>query len=92
MQFIELVSSSAAGAALQASKSYQNPRSALIVFLTGWTLAFLTANDVKIYIEEQFGIALGVSAVAFLMAYLGTPILTRADALIDAVKIKGQDS
>lgn len=89
MQFLELVTSSAAGAALQASRSYENVKSTVVVFLTGWALAFFTAEDVKAYLEDQFGLVLQLSAVAFLLAYLGTPALVRVNALIDSVRFKG---
>lgn len=57
------------------------------VFLTGFFLSYFIASDLVRFMENQFSLIVSYGAMYFVIAYLGSSLLSRATDLISVWKM-----
>lgn len=57
------------------------------VFISSACLAYFVGPEVIKLVQSYFGFALGVGAVYFLIAYMGSELLDKASKIIKAIQV-----
>ena len=57
------------------------------VFITGFFLSYFIASDVVVFMENHFSVVVSYGAMYFVVAYLGSSLLSRATDIVSVWKL-----